>query len=153
MHKLLGCKKCLCVAKQRCQMTRCGCGCAFKLNSHLWWAKSLKIIASKKKKKKQQFWWPDEQKYQKWDDPMCSNGIFCHFYHSKCYFWWWCFTKRPSYLFDLVFGLLQFVWFVGELQFGFSFPFLLQQHLTVLPLLPRLHTVIKHTLSKHTHLL
>lgn len=24
-------KKCLCVAKQRCQMTRCGCGCAFKL--------------------------------------------------------------------------------------------------------------------------
>lgn len=55
MHKLLGCKKCLCVAKQRCQMTRCGCGCAFKLNSHLWWAKSLKIIASKKKKKSNSF--------------------------------------------------------------------------------------------------
>ena len=56
-----------------------------------------------------------------------------------------------SHLFDLVFGLLQLVWFVGELQFGFSFSFLLQEHLTVLPLLPRLHTVVKHTLQKHTH--
>lgn len=60
-------------------------------------------------------------------------------------------SVRPSHLFDLVFGLLQFVWFVGELQFGFSFSFLLQEQLTVLPLLPRLHTVVKHTLRTNIH--
>lgn len=58
--------------------------------------------------------------------------------------------SRASHLLDFVFGLLQFVGFVGELQFGFSFPLPLQQQLAVLPLLPRLHAVVKHTLETRT---
>lgn len=65
MHKLLGCKKCLCVAKQRCQMTRCGC--AFKLWIPI--CDGQKVWKSLHQKNKQK----QTNKSNSFDDQMSKN--------------------------------------------------------------------------------
>lgn len=84
-------------------------------------------------------------------DLCCCWPVYCILLccHSRLLIKCSNFCPFVPHLLDFVFGLLQLVWFVGELQFGFSFSLPLQQQLAVLPLLPRLHTVVKHTL--HTH--
>lgn len=50
---------------------------------------------------------------------------------------------------DFLFGLLQFVRLVGPQQLGLGFSLLLQRVLSLLPSLPRPHTLVKTTLTKH----
>lgn len=58
-----------------------------------------------------------------------------------------CVAASVCYLTDLLFGLLEFVWFVGPQQLGLGLSLLLQRALSLLPALPCTYALVKTSLK------